>query len=262
MRGLVRLGFAVLIFALGWPSLAEEQLPDYAREKKWADEILPSVVVGEPTYLTTQSGVKFLSLYTEGHHAKAAAVLVHGRGWHPDYEVVGPVRQGLPEHGYTTLSIQAVVLSPAAKFTHYEPLFPECVERIKAAVEFLEKKGYQKIALIGHSLGSRMVNEYLWRYEDNPHLFAWVSVGIVHGTYDKIPHIPVPVLDLMGDNDFNFVMWFAEDRKREIAQIKARGSKQIIAPKTEHFFVGKEKELVGYVQGFLDEALALRQAAK
>jgi pimeloyl-ACP methyl ester carboxylesterase len=251
-----------LLLSVGTLTSAEEQLPDYAREKKWADEILPGLVVGDPVYLKTASGVKFLSLYTEPANAKAAVLLVHGRGWHPDYEVVGPIRQGLPDYGYATLSIQAVVLSPAAKFTHYEPLFPDCVERIKAAVEFLEAKGYKKIALVGHSLGSRMVNEYLWRYEENPHLFAWVSIGIVHGTYDKIPHIPVPVLDVYADNDFNFVLWFAEDRRKEIKGVKSKGSRQVMIPNAEHFFVGREKELVATVRGFLDETLALKQAAR
>lgn len=258
----MRLLFAALLLcvaAVGW---GEEQQPDFAREKKWAEEILPGLVVGDPVYLKDASGVKFLSLLTEPVDPKAAVVLVHGRGWHPDYEVVGPLRTGLAEAGYTTLSIQAVVLSPAAKFTHYEPLFPECVARIKAAVEFLEKKGYKRIALVGHSLGSRMVNEYLWRYEENPHLFAWVSIGIVHGTYDKVPHIPVPVLDLYADNDFNFVLWFAEDRKKEITGVKPKGSKQIMIPNAEHFFVGREKALIEAARGFLDDSLALKQAAK
>jgi hypothetical protein len=250
---------ASLLFAAGL-ARAEFTPPDYEREKKWADEILPAVVVGEPVYLKTKSGVKFLNLYTEAKDAKAAVILVHGRGWHPDYEVVGPLRTALPEHGYTTLSMQQVVLSPAAKFTHYEPLFPEAVERLYAAVDFLTKKGYQRIAFVGHSLGSRMVNEYLWRDEDNARFFAWVSIGIVHGTYDKPNHIPVPVLDLYTEHDFNFVLWYGAERKKELQQIKVKGSRQVLVPKAEHFFVGYEKELVDTVRAFLDEALSLKQA--
>ena len=56
-------------------AFAEDTPPDYAREKKWADEILPNVVVGDPVYLTTKSGIKFLSLFTEAKDAKAAVVL-------------------------------------------------------------------------------------------------------------------------------------------------------------------------------------------
>ena len=253
---------ALVLFCFAFPVLSEDTPPDYAREKKWADEILPNVVVGDPVYLTTKSGIKFLSLLTEPKDAKAAVVLVHGRGWHPDYEVVGPLRSALPDHGYTTLSIQQVVLSPAAKFTHYEPLFPEAVERIYAAVKFLQAKGYKRIAFVGHSLGSRMVNEYMWRDEDNPALFAWVSVGMVHGTYDKPIHIPVPVLDLYTEKDYNVVLWYVNERIKELAQVKVKGSRQVMEPGAEHFFEGHEKQLIGHVLKFFDETLAAKTAQK
>jgi Protein of unknown function (DUF3530) len=251
---------ALVLLCIAFPALSEDTPPDYAREKKWADEILPNVVVGDPVYLTTKSGIKFLSLFTEAKDAKAAVLLVHGRGWHPDYEVVGPLRSALPDYGYTTLSIQQVVLSPAAKFTHYEPLFPEAVERIFAAMKFLQDKGYKRIALVGHSLGSRMVNEYIWRDEFNPALFAWASIGMVHGTYDKPPHIPVPVLDLYTENDYNVVLWYVDERIKELQQVKVKGSKQIMEPGAEHFFEGHEKKLVEYVRQFFDDMLAAKTA--
>ena len=37
---------------------------DYAREKKWADEVVPGVVVGDPVYLEQADGHKFLTIYT------------------------------------------------------------------------------------------------------------------------------------------------------------------------------------------------------
>ncbi len=188
--------------------------------------------------------------------------MVHGRGWHPDYEVVGPLRSALPDHGYTTLSIQQVVLSPAAKFTHYEPLFPEAVERIYAGIKYLQDKGYKRIAFVGHSLGSRMVNEYLWRDEDNPALFAWASIGIVHGTYDKPIHIPVPVLDLYAEKDYNVVFGMLTNALRNWQHVKAKGSRQVMEPGAEHFFEGHEKQLIGHVLKFFDETLAANTAQK
>ena len=46
--------------------------PDYAREKRWADEITPSLVVGNALYLTQKSGHRFLALYTAPTSARAA----------------------------------------------------------------------------------------------------------------------------------------------------------------------------------------------
>ena len=36
---------------------------DYAREKKWADEITPGIVVGDPVYLEGRAGHKFLTIH-------------------------------------------------------------------------------------------------------------------------------------------------------------------------------------------------------
>ena len=65
-----------LILLMSAPAFAA---PDYAREKKWADEITPGIVVGDALYLEA-SGHKFLTLYTEAASAKAGLVIVHGIG--------------------------------------------------------------------------------------------------------------------------------------------------------------------------------------
>jgi hypothetical protein len=45
---------AALILSLAWALPAAAS--DYAREKKWADEIVPGIVVGDPVYLETPRG--------------------------------------------------------------------------------------------------------------------------------------------------------------------------------------------------------------
>lgn len=51
--------FAALLLV---PGLAFAQA-DYAREKRWADEITPAIVVGDPLYLALKSGHQFLAIY-------------------------------------------------------------------------------------------------------------------------------------------------------------------------------------------------------
>ena len=48
--------------------------PDYAREQRWADEIIPSLVVGEAVYLAQKNGHKFLALYTEARQSERAVI--------------------------------------------------------------------------------------------------------------------------------------------------------------------------------------------
>lgn len=114
---------------------------DYEREKRWADEIVPGIIIGDPVYLQTGNGRKFLNLYTEAAKASAAVIVVHGRGIHPDWGLIGVLRTRLVDQGYTTLSVQMPVLAAEAAGNAYLPDFPEAGERLAAAVKFLQEKG-------------------------------------------------------------------------------------------------------------------------
>ena len=46
-------------------------------------------------------GRKFLGLYTEAAQPRAALVIVHGVGVHPDHAVIGALRASLADAGYT-----------------------------------------------------------------------------------------------------------------------------------------------------------------
>src|SRR5919108_6342728 len=92
---------------------------DYAREKKWAAEITPGIVVGDPVYLEGRAGHKFLTLYTEAPNAQAGLVIVHGIGVHPDHGLISTLRIALADHGYTTLSVQMPILAAEASAEDY-----------------------------------------------------------------------------------------------------------------------------------------------
>jgi pimeloyl-ACP methyl ester carboxylesterase len=219
---------------------------DYAREKKWADEIIPGIVVGDPVYLELEQGHTFLTLFTEAKDAKMGVVIVHGIGIHPDWNMVGTLRTQLAEHGYTTLSIQMPVLANDAKPAAYDSLFPEAAERIGVAVDFLHAKGYKKIAIVSHSMGSAMSRMYVL---NNPaKLTAWVSLGMGHGyTYSGIR---IPVLDLYGEYDLPPVLKMAN--KRAVSLKGKPDSRQVRVPKSDHFYNNHEAEMVQEVKSFLD----------
>lgn len=219
---------------------------DYAREKKWADEILPGIVVGDPVYLELKQGHKFLSLYTEAKDARMGLVIVHGIGIHPDWSMVGTLRTQLVDYGYTTLSVQMPVLANDATADAYQQLFAEAAERIAVAVEFLKAKGYKKVAIVSHSMGSAMSRMYVM---NNPSaVVAWASLGLGNGyTYSGIL---VPVLDLYGENDLTPVLKMA---KKRAASIKGnKRSRQAKVSRSDHFYTGHEAEMVKNVAGFLD----------
>ena len=224
---------------------------DYAREKRWADEITPAILVGDPVHLELKSGRKFLAIYTPNAKAHAGVVVVHGLGLNPDWGLINPLRSRLAEQGYATLSVQMPVLAADARGDQYPPLFPEAADRLQTAVAFLRGKGYGKIAIVSHSLGSRMTNFFLNKTAE-PQIDAWVAIGI-SGTFTEPASFRAPVLDLYGENDLPAVLQNAEKRAEAIKRV--RGSAQIQVGGAEHFFNGMETELVRQVRQFLDQKL-------
>lgn len=236
-----------LIFA---PGLCFAQA-DYAREQRWADEIIPSILVGDPVYLAGKAGRKFLAVYAPAPKSVAGAIVVHGRGLHPDWGLINPLRSRLAEHGYSTLSVQMPVLAAETRAEVYEALLPEAAERLRAAVAFLRGKGMSKVAIVSHSMGARMA-DYFVNHAGDARIDAWVAIGILGGFIE--PAISrVPVLDLYGENDFPVVLESAAKRAAVIRKI--RGSGQVQVAGADHFFAGMENELVRQVRQFLDARL-------
>lgn len=219
---------------------------DYAREKRWADEITPSILVGEPVELTAGNR-KFLAILTPAEKTRAGVIVIHGMGVHPDWNMIGVLRTGLPQAGYTTLSLQMPVLAATAKPEAYTPTFPEAAKRIQAGVDYLKQRGVERIAIVSHSLGAAMAQYYLAKNPTAP-VQAWVSIGISQpNPYEKLK---LPILDLYGSEDQPAVLKNAAGRAAELKANPA--SKQIVAPATDHFFNGRDAELVKYVKDYLD----------
>lgn len=222
---------------------------DYARERKWADEVLPSVLTGDPVWLSQANGHQFLGLYTRASPAKAGVILIHGIGVHPDWGLISTLRQQLPEAGYATLSIQMPVLKADAKTDDYPPTFDESAERIRLAVAFLKDQGYQKVAVVAHSLGTRMSYHYFGRTPDTP-VAAWVAVSAPAAL--DMAKLKMPVFDLYGQNDLPQVV---DNAGKRAAGLKQKGSTQAVVPGADHFFEGKDAALLERVRGWLDQTL-------
>jgi pimeloyl-ACP methyl ester carboxylesterase len=206
-------------------------------------------VVGDPVYLQTPRGHhKFLTLFTPVAGTDKAVIVVHGMGIHPDWGLIGTLRTDLADRGFATLSIQMPVLAVDAREEAYPPTFPEAAQRIGEAVKFLEAKGYTKLAIVSHSLGSQMSRVYLAGKPD-PAVKAWASLGISKVDYATIR---LPVLDVYGASDQPTVLEGAQKRKDSL---NAAGSKQMVIIGADHFYTGHEAEMVTAVADFLIASL-------
>ncbi len=227
---------------------------DYYREKRWSDQIVPGLVVGEAVWITQKNDHKFLSLWTEAENARGAIILAHGRGWSPDFELYGVLRVKLAEAGYSTLSIQLPVLGGGAKIGDYIPTYGEAAERFQLAANWLKDKGFKNISIVSHSLGATMANQYLINTNDKT-VQAWVFIGIINGL-EEMFRIKIPVLDVYGGKDWEITQVGSSERRKQIMKIE--GSQQVVVPDALHFFEGKEDDLVKVVVAFLDD-VARRQ---
>jgi pimeloyl-ACP methyl ester carboxylesterase len=250
--------FAVQIWAAPlWAS-------DLAREGRIAAEIQDALLVGEPLTLQAQ-GVEFFAIQAaeETDYIQGAAIILHGRGAHPDWvDVINPLRSRLPEYGWKTLSIQLPIAAADASDWVYRELIPEAFPRITAALEHLKRQGVTNIVLIGHSLGARMGVEYLAQGAP-AELRAFVAIGLSadnsiadsgipdSGTLGALKKLRLPLLDIYGSRDIDPVLNSVAARSAASRQAENGAYRQTRIDGADHFFNGLNDTLVAEVRAWL-----------
>ena len=248
-----------LIFLFAWSALADHATTavaapamDPAREERWAREVVPSIVVGDPVYLATAASPKVLAILTVPAGAAAGGiVVVHGLGVHPDWGLIGGIRSGLADAGYVTLSVQMPVLDANATRDDYAATLPEASERIASGVAYLRARGIAKIAIVSHSMGASMANAYLTRQAVD----AWAPIGMF-GPFATPPK--EPVLDIVAETEIAPVRETAPARASTLP--KDACSRQITIAGADHYFDRQQKELVAAISAFLERAFGGRCA--
>ena len=247
-RGICAL-FAAL---LGLAAAAGEPVIDYAREDRWAREVVPSIVVGDAVWLATPAREKVLAILTTPAEAKGGVIILHGLGVHPDFGMIGGVRTYLADAGYVTLSVQMPVLAAGASRNDYAVALPAAADRIGTAIAFMRRKGITKIAIVSHSMGATMADAYLAR-TDAAKIDAWVPVGML---VDFATPPREPVQDIIAENELVEVAAAAPARAKRLPRDACSGALTIAG--TDHYFEHRQKELAGAIAAFLDRAFNKR----
>jgi pimeloyl-ACP methyl ester carboxylesterase len=232
---------------------------DLEREQRLAEQTIDAIFDGEPRMLDA-SGQAFLGIYTETETIpeKGAAIILHGRGTHPDWEqVANPLRIALPAHGWSTLSLQMPVLAKDASFYDYEPIFPEAIPRIEAGIRYLRRQGTRRIVLIAHSCGVHMSMAWL-KQQGDAGIDAYIGIGMGATDYQQpmrrpfpFDRIRVPLLNIYGSNDYPAVQRQAQQLEPLLAGINP-ASAQIQIEGADHYFDGQNEALVEAVIDWLE----------
>jgi hypothetical protein len=253
---IARLFGLILLLSLGQAGAVE---PDFEREARLADEIVDVILDGDPEWLEAD-GREFLSIYTEADDTRTAVVILHGRGFHPDWaDAINPLRVGLVERGYSTLSLQMPVLEKDAKYYDYVPIFHHAHPRIEAGIKFLRDNGFEKVVLLAHSCGVHMAMDWI-RAKNDRSIDAFIGLGMGATDYKQPMHQPfpldwmyVPILDLYGADEYPAVIRLAPGRKAMIDKAGHQKSQQVVLPGANHYFTDQGDALVGAVVDWLDQ---------
>ena len=233
--------------------------PDYEREARLAEQIVDMIMDGDPLWLEADQR-EFLSIYTEADNSRAAVLILHGRGFHPDWaDAINPLRVGLVERGYSTLSLQMPVLGKEAKYYDYIPVFDFAHARIEAGLRYLRDSGHRKVILLAHSCGVHMAMDWIGENGDAK-IDAYVGLGMGATDYGQPMREPLPlaqmrvaVLDLYGADEFPAVLRAAPERQAMLEAGGHRQSRQLMLPQANHYFTDQGDALVAAVADWLDQ---------
>ena len=251
------LSMLVVLFFL--PALPAHS-SDREREARLVDEIEANLFDGEVISLMPGADAfAAVEMPSQTDSTRGGVILLHGRGFHADWpENIGPLRVGLSEAGWYTLSLQMPVLEKSAKYYDYVPILPEALPRIDAALAHLKTENISPVVLLAHSCGAHMVMLWMEQYADQG-IDAFIGIGMGATDYKQPMRHPfpfaslkVPVLDLYGELDYPAVHRLAPERLDLINQGGNTLSRQVVSAGADHDFSDNSEQLIKEVSDWLD----------
>ncbi len=234
---------------------------DRAREQRLTEQMAEAILDGELITLRSKPH-DFAGIYTTADAARGSVLILHGRGMHPDWpELISPLRIGLVEHGWNTLSMQLPVLAKSAEYNDYVPIFPEAIPRIEAALAYLRQYSTGPVVIAAHSCGTHMVQH--WIHQRNSaatRLFdGYIGIGMGATDYRQpmqepfiLAKIPAPILDIYAELDYPAVHRTAPERLHLIRQAGHPLSQQQVVPQAAHEFREHSPALIRRIATWLN----------
>ena len=201
----------------------------------------------------------FAAALIEVENPRGGVILLHGRGFHADWEsVVGPLRVALADAGWSTLSIQLPVLAKGRKYYDYVAIFPQAHPRIEAAIAYMRDNVPGPVALLAHSCGVHMSMHWIEEHGDSA-IDAYIGVGMGATDYGQdlvrpfpLARMKAPILDVLGTAEYPRVLALAKRRKTLLETTAERQSRQVFVEGADHYFKGRDAELARVVADWLN----------
>lgn len=230
---------------------------DQKREADFADGINKTLTMGKAVWLESE-GKSFLGLYTETEKvtSKGAVIILHDMGGHPDQQqLIYGLRVFLPEHNWTTLSLQMPLRETGVEKEDYYALFSEAAVRIQAGISYAKSNGAENVVVVGYGLGGLMGVYALSEQAADIKALVTISLPVpttenkTVQTLELIKKIKIPMLDIYGALDVPDVTESARDRR--LAAKENTGYRQIKINDEGHAYLHDEGLLVKRIYSWL-----------
>lgn len=228
---------------------------DSNRERGY-QEVMSNLKLRELVELTA-GDQKFTAVFNDApkNPEKKAVLILHDMGGYPDQQpVIRNLRLEFPEHQWSALALQLPIRESGAKLDDYLSLFPDAAARIQAGLDFLTKREFKILAVVGYGLGSSMALYAL--AENSSAIKAVVTISLpvyeasTVSTLALLKKIPLPVLDIYAERDAENVSSTAKDRR--LAAKDNTSYRQLRLEGEDHHFQHEQGLLVKRIYSWLN----------
>lgn len=238
-----------------------------AREQVVVSELIERIGEREVVWLHS-NGTDFLALSAKASATKerGGVILLHDVGAHPDWpEIISPLRNGLPEKGWSTLSIQLPLRSRDVELNarNQQKIIDLAQARIAAAVDYFTHAGIYNIAFIGHGLGATAISRFLSHGLQLHHaVYIKAFIAIRFRAHEQLPTaylpqallqsgVPLPIFELLGTRESPTTQQQAEQRKTAATQARHPHYRQTMLNNANNNFWRADALLLSRISGWL-----------
>lgn len=205
-------------------ALAFASQPVGAAPQDWTQALIDDPRLGSQVRWLESGDDKILYLYrpNQAPAERGTVILLHDLRHHADWpQVIGPLREQLPGHGWNTWSLQ---LPPPAEGAEPDAYLEAVDTRIAAALKAVTDQSDQPVILLGAGTGASAALGYLSRNPNTPvRGLAAVSLRPLPGqSLDEIhtlmTNVEPPLLEVYAERDHRHVLRGIEQRQRLAAR--------------------------------------------
>ena len=193
--------------------------------------------------------------------SKGTVIILHDIGGHPNQQqLIYGLRVFLPEHNWTTLSLQMPLREAGVEKEEYYPLFSEAAARIQAGIDYAKNNGAGNVVVAGYGLGGLMGAYALSEQTRDIKALAAISLPVPATKIKQLKpwnlssKIKIPMLDIYGALDVPDVTESA--RERRLAAKENTGYRQVKINDEGHAYLHDEGMLVKRIYSWLEATSA------